>query len=76
MTQQLLTRNTAMLGNDRRHQRRQHQHMRDIVTIVGHQHRLLARENDDVANRIFLDFKLVHLQRMVDQLARRAGRRR
>ncbi len=66
-----------MLGNNGRHQRRQHQHMRDVVTVVGHQHGLLARQNDDVTNRIFLDFELVHLQRVIDKLAgsgRRYGR--
>ncbi|EHC97429.1 hypothetical protein LTSEURB_6141, partial [Salmonella enterica subsp. enterica serovar Urbana str. R8-2977] len=43
--------------------------MRDIVTIVGHQHRLLARQNDDIANSVFLDLKLIHLQRVSDELA-------
>ena len=77
MAQQLLTRNTAVLGNNGRHQRRQHQHVRDVIAVVGHQHGLLARQNDDVTNRIFLDFELVHLQRVIDQFAgggRRHGR--
>ncbi|EHC29008.1 hypothetical protein SeGA_5698, partial [Salmonella enterica subsp. enterica serovar Gaminara str. A4-567] len=43
--------------------------MRDIVTIVGHQHRLLARQDDDIANGVFLDLKLIHLQRVSDELA-------
>ena len=59
----------AMLGDNCRHQRRQHQHMRNVVAIVGHQHRLLAWQNDDVADSVFLDFKLVHLQRVIDKLA-------
>ncbi|MMZ62275.1 hypothetical protein D1872_244780 [compost metagenome] len=63
-----------MLSDDGSHQRRQHQHMRDIVAIVRHQHRLLTRQNDDVTNRVLLDLELVHLQRMVDQLTRRHKR--
>lgn len=57
-----------MLGDNCRHQRRQHQHMCNVVAIVGHQHRLLARQNDDVADSVFLNFKLVHLQRVIDKL--------
>ncbi|MNP06863.1 hypothetical protein D3C76_988640 [compost metagenome] len=68
MAQQFLTGNAAVLSDDGCHQRRQHQHMRDVVTIVGHQHRLLARQNDDVPDGVLLNFELVHLQRVVDQL--------
>ena len=66
-----------MLGNNGGHERRQHQHMRDVVAVVGHQHRLLARQNDDVADRVLLHFKLVHLQRVIDKFTggcRRHGR--
>ena len=62
-----------MLRNDRRQQRRQHQHMGDVVAIVGHQHRLLARQNDDVANRVFLYLKLVHLQGVLNKRVRTDG---
>ena len=51
--------------------------MRDVIAIVGHQHRLLARQNDDIANGILLDFEFVHLQRVIDKIAgvdRRHGR--
>ena len=66
-----------MLGHDSGQQRWHHQHMGDVVAIVGHQHRLLARQDDDIADGVFLDFELVHLQRVVDKLAggsRRRGR--
>ncbi|GAR62280.1 hypothetical protein NGUA15_04085 [Salmonella enterica] len=74
MLLQRITRNATMLGDNRRHQRRHNQHMRDIVTIVGHQHRLLARQDDDIANGVFLDLKLIHLQRVSDELTSVGGR--
>ena len=48
--------------------------MGDVVAIVGHQHRLLARQDDDIADGVLLHFELVHLQRVVDKLAGRSGR--
>ena len=63
-----------MLGHNRRQQRRHNQHVRNVVAIVGHQYRLLARQNDDIADGIFLDFELVHLQRVIDKLAGRGFR--
>ena len=49
--------------------------MGDVVAVIGHQDGLLARQNDDIADRVFLDFELVHLQRVVDKLAGRRRRR-
>ncbi|MNL55813.1 hypothetical protein D3C87_1792520 [compost metagenome] len=46
----------------------------DIVAIVGHQHRLLARQNDDIADVILLHLELVHVQRVIQQLIRRLSR--
>lgn len=34
---------------------------------------MLARQDDDVANGVLLHFELVHLQRMIDELAGRSG---
>ncbi len=76
MLQERLTGDLAMLGDDGRHQRRQHQHMRNVVAVIGHQHRLLARQNDDIADGVLLDLKLVHLQRVLKQLAGAGGRHR
>ena len=58
-----------MLGDNGRHERWKHQHMSDVVAVVRHQYSLLARQNDDIADRIFFDFELVHLQRVIDKLA-------
>ena len=41
--------------------------MRNVIAVVRHQDRLLARQNNDVTDGVFLDFKLVHLQGVVDQ---------
>ncbi len=35
--------------------------MRNVVAVIRHQYRLLARQNDDVTDGVFLDLKLIHL---------------
>ena len=63
-----------MLGHNRCDQRRQHQHVRNVVAVIGHQHRLLARQDDDIADGVLLDLKFVHLQRVSDKLSGAGGR--
>ena len=60
-----------MLLHDSGDQRRHHQHVMNVIAVIGHQHRLLARQDDDIADIVLFRLELVHVQRVFQQRFRR-----
>ena len=60
----------AVMDQDTGHQRRQYQHMQNVIPVVGHQYRIFTRQNDDIPEAVFLNLELVHLQCVFQQFFR------